>query len=172
MDESVDDRFNPRSLHRERHEEVKLIVPVEKVSIHAPYIGSDSGKILVTLSKDVSIHAPYIGSDDGFAGRIDILKCFNPRSLHRERRRAGLFAAPSCTVSIHAPYIGSDFHGSLDAVLIARFNPRSLHRERLLSSFLINIYYRGFNPRSLHRERPSVRLSSIRTGRFQSTLPT
>ena len=35
----------------------------EEVSIHAPYIGSDTGVCIDRLSRWVSIHAPYIGSD-------------------------------------------------------------------------------------------------------------
>ena len=35
----------------------------EMVSIHAPYIGSDSNMFVSLYTNVVSIHAPYIGSD-------------------------------------------------------------------------------------------------------------
>ena len=82
---------------------------VHKVSIHAPYAGSDGSKGGYKLSEyDVSIHAPYAGSDcaepdfpEAFSGFQSTppmqgatvscqplflgRRCFNPRPLCRER---------------------------------------------------------------------------------------
>ena len=58
---------------------------VRWVSIHAPYIGSDTAEELVALTQEVSIHAPYIGSDEGVTAMSKWYASFNPRSLHRER---------------------------------------------------------------------------------------
>ena len=78
--------FNPRSLHRERRAQITQLEDLIKVSIHAPYIGSD--KLL-----GAHFHAMH-----GFNPRslhrerryrpavYQIVKSFNPRSLHRERR--------------------------------------------------------------------------------------
>ena len=61
----------------------------DKVSIHAPYIGSDDRLRSAVSLTEVSIHAPYIGSDEGYH-RVNLCdQGFNPRSLHRERRTDG-----------------------------------------------------------------------------------
>ena len=62
------------------------------VSIHAPYIGSDGIDVKEQVSVYVSIHAPYIGSDLCQELGVTVLEGFNPRSLHRERRRIELIA--------------------------------------------------------------------------------
>ena len=103
-----------------------------RVSIHAPYAGSDmidngqeyhidwfqstppmQGATKIYLiwgfRVTVSIHAPYAGSDEVCAPRILLLS----------------------TVSIHAPYAGSDCKISSIYSGYAGFNPRPLCRERL-----------------------------------------
>ena len=120
------------------------------VSIHAPYIGSDLKRWKAMQSAWVSIHAPYIGSDVGQQSKIERMICFNPRSLHRERR----------------PYRQC-------APAKSRFNPRSLHRERRRCNASQGRLPRAsFNPRSLHRERRTTTSPSIPATWFQSTLPT
>ena len=68
----------------------------KKVSIHAPYAGSDKKFFMPIEDLYVSIHAPYAGSDDG--------------SRIQEMVRMG--------VSIHAPYAGSDCNFSQKFFLI------------------------------------------------------
>ena len=78
--------------------------------------------------------------------------CFNPRSLHRERRFFYFLLCASLLVSIHAPYIGSDL---IDAHAIPLIYV-SIHAPYIgsdLSHLEERDDYYGFNPRSLHRER-------------------
>ena len=57
-------RFNPRPLCRERLRYNIFTRYIDKVSIHAPYAGSDESKFHKKISiAMVSIHAPYAGSD-------------------------------------------------------------------------------------------------------------
>ena len=55
--------FNPRPLCRERHCIGIQRIPQCRVSIHAPYAGSDAVSKQCCGENDVSIHAPYAGSD-------------------------------------------------------------------------------------------------------------
>ena len=79
------------------------------VSIHAPYVGSDTVAIVDTAwVARVSIHAPYLGSDSsGLPDHVGACG-FNPRSLCGERHEHQRGNARRNDVSIHAPYIGSD----------------------------------------------------------------
>ena len=101
--------FNPRPLCRERPERITgrfnthlfqstppmqgatLTAPFRsfsfRVSIHAPYAGSDGKSISLFLILIVSIHAPYAGSDENRGERPGAGKSFNPRPLCRERHQ-------------------------------------------------------------------------------------
>ena len=163
-------RFNPRSLHRERRVDCRRFECQRRVSIHAPYIGSDSMISAIISSMGVSIHAPYIGSDhDGRLRRIgDVVSIHAP---YIGSDLAYALGAVCHIVSIHAPYIGSD----------AVFTEGLLFRE-----VSIHAPYIGsdrsctpcrsrsscFNPRSLHRERLCHNFLSAIAFAFQSTLPT
>ena len=149
---------------------------VSRVSIHAPYAGSDFSNGFKLDKHTVSIHAPYAGSDNVY---------LNDDSTF--------------IVSIHAPYAGSDdvksaFHYinyqfqstppmqgatmsfKVKRTTTVRFNPRPLCRERLrhgyyhahrrqfqstppmqgatYNSSLYDGICISFNPRPLCRERP------------------
>ena len=65
---------------------VGTLVDAAKVSIHAPYAGSDADGSEAAPRIKVSIHAPYAGSD----------------------ARDGSHTILALVVSIHAPYAGSD----------------------------------------------------------------
>ena len=78
--------FNPRSPCGERLCLKLDFVPLWLISIHAPRVGSDSGRFISTgVRWDISIHAPRVGSD------FQLLLCnkrfadFNPRSPCGER---------------------------------------------------------------------------------------
>ena len=142
----------------------------------------------------VSIHAPYIGSDSVATLIMTRMTSFNPRSLHRERRcgRASFFRR--LLVSIHAPYIGSD---AFTSIYFKRARRVSIHAPYIGSdegivnftnSYVVSIHApyigsdklrqssmtkkKSFNPRSLHRERPYTTAAKDSGWKFQSTLPT
>ena len=123
--------FNPRSPHGERpsRNRPRLFYPF--ISTHAPRTGSDDGdddplrrerefqptlpargattaKSRLCTVNTISTHAPRTGSDEEEALTNVILRHFNPRSPHGERRSSGHRAEP---VRRH-------------------FNPRSPHGER------------------------------------------
>ena len=154
--------------------------------------GATSPTVAIRAERKISIHAPYAGSDCSACAsarstadfnprslcreRHCLLAVFlsfpyfNPRSLCRERREIRLPAARaqkfqstlpmqgatisdsfpvlSTGISIHAPYAGSD-------------------RQQLQRSLICQ----NFNPRSLCRERREIRLPAARAQKFQSTLP-
>ena len=55
--------FNPRSPHGERLELCPLVLPVGRISIHAPRMGSDICASSACSAFFISIHAPRMGSD-------------------------------------------------------------------------------------------------------------
>ena len=142
----------------------------------------------------VSIHAPYIGSDSTTGVSELALKCFNPRSLHRERRMDSENSRHP--KGFNPRSLHRERHkGIHKGARVNSFNPRSLHRERhqlpcplqrLLSVSIHapyigsdlppsrgSIIFMSFNPRSLHRERPAFCLYIFNfIHMFQSTLPT
>ena len=58
--------FNPRSPHGERRHVTTPLLPVARISIHAPRTGSDGNGEGNTLNARISIHAPRTGSDQQF----------------------------------------------------------------------------------------------------------
>ena len=140
--------FNPRSLHRERRREPARVRDCIRVSIHAPYIGSDATCNAYRRARESfnprSLHRERLDDTRQVCSRT----CFNPRSLHRERRY--IFICWYTTTS---------------------FNPCSLHRERRTARTREG-WGNGFNPRSLHRERRDGSYVGNSSSQFQSTLPT
>ena len=121
----------------------------QKISIHAPRVGSDPHAETVEMSANViSIHAPRVGSD--------------PRPRH---------VSSIALISIHAPRVGSD-----DTIFSNCHNYGiSIHAPRVGSDVIIRravIIRAYFNPRSPGGERLLVRpVSGLLTITFQSTLP-
>ena len=123
----------------------------------------------------VSIHAPYAGSDS-YPGNLSLyLFGFNPRPLCRERLQIAFGAIKPGDVSIHAPYAGSDagriytdtgyymFQSTppMQGATVCEgadtgnchcFNPRPLCRERQYDTGAA-VPGKSFNPRPLCRER-------------------
>ena len=91
----------------------------DRVSIHAPRVGSDRDNGRVGHALGVSIHAPRVGSD-------------RPRFLR----------AMPAAVSIHAPRVGSDIGWQLCLQLNIGFYPRSPCGERPLTSKVIRQRWR------------------------------
>ena len=142
----------------------------QKISIHAPRVGSDVNHVPAVLALGISIHAPRVGSDSTVGGH-----------------------AGSLGISIHAPRVGSDVYKVFNAVSHFDFNPRSPCGERLMAfwswryfrefqstlpvwgatrtvpSVVPSLY--DFNPRSPCGERPSPRGIRPTSWPFQSTLP-
>ena len=108
----------------------------------------------------VSIHAPYIGSDTSFNPKTFKQYGFNPRSLHRERLSAVIARPRQIFVSIHAPYIGSDavFREALRGNLVSIHAPY-IGSDDVPPRELLKMP--SFNPRSLHRERRHQRSISL-----------
>ena len=139
------------------------------ISIHAPRTGSDSfcrearlldlfqstlpargatrHQLPVFLPQTISIHAPRTGSDSLRDTVCALMRNFNPRSPHGERRSTSAISADS-----------------------GDFNPRSPHGERHDSaSAFCSLWH--FNPRSPHGERPGTVYQPGYFLEFQSTLP-
>ena len=95
------------------------------------------------LAQRISIHAPRVGSDPGagtfLAGRRD----FNPRSPCGERRACPEQQNVVHVISIHAPRVGSDRNGLACGLSDRNFNPRSPCGERP-SFFSSSILFRIF----------------------------
>ena len=100
-----------------------------------PMQGATPMEALRKVTLRVSIHAPYAGSDPFPFLLYRKICSFNPRPLCRERRFQVGDIVPLYVVSIHAPYAGSDHGGRVPGVGLSSFNPRPLCRERLLSRF-------------------------------------
>ena len=103
----------------------------EKISIHAPRVGSDAARMILDLSDGISIHAPRVGSDVistrhpmpqiPFQSTLPVWgatplpknqrrtkKHFNPRSPCGERQAEQHGGDVELIISIHAPRVGSD----------------------------------------------------------------
>ena len=101
--------FNPRSLHGERHAVYMPKKGLKGISIHAPCTGSDKWRG-ITMNNEVIFQStlPARGATPRTTALVSLLRHFNPRSLHGERRCKPV-SAESCALY---------------------FNPRSLHGER------------------------------------------
>ena len=86
-----------------------VIVRGRKVSIHAPYAGSDALYGSVALDEIwVSIHAPYAGSDRMKEKCHIIMYTVSIHAPYAGSDSNRITAYYRCNVSIHAPYAGSD----------------------------------------------------------------
>ena len=140
----------------------QLINPgFNKVSIHAPYAGSDCKEGYQYRLLCVSIHAPYAGSDDRHKVLDSPCSGFNPRPLCRERlsksSRRNAFGQFQST----PPMQGATQVHQTSFVIRKGFNPRPLCRERRVLSQAGRACKRCFNPRPLCRERRFMRLGSV-----------
>ena len=77
--------FNPRSPCGERHQCDGIRLDGQRISIHAPRVGSDKRIILDANRHVISIHAPRVGSDWRGIVRWAGDNHFNPRSPCGER---------------------------------------------------------------------------------------
>ena len=86
---TVNNYFNPRSPHGERHQSFLVTDRLGAISIHAPRTGSDAASRAASRQRPaISIHAPRTGSDGRHVQRLPFRqKNFNPRSPHGERLR-------------------------------------------------------------------------------------
>ena len=146
------------------------------ISIHAPRVGSDGKKSLLTEVQHISIHAPRVGSDSetagGCAGSPDFnprspcgerlfrrfllkreARDFNPRSPCGERPEINLHHEDTIKISIHAPRVGSDGCWRSASRPRSDFNPRSPCGERPRSQVSPAQSPQNFNPRSPCGER-------------------
>ena len=112
-----------------------------------PAWGATMGGGTMSAEELISIHAPSMGSDPCGGRYTRILRNFNPRPPHGERRNG----PRSCLRHIH-------------------FNPRSPHGERLARRFATM----GINAISIHAPRMGsdilMKILNV-LHRFQSTLP-
>ena len=122
--------FNPRSPHGERRTDADQWRQHDRISIHAPRMGSDpfltcSISLLIFQSTlpawgatkpmrgwsvfiGISIHAPRMGSDKTWEALKAADEDFNPRSPHGERPYPLDVIPELIIISIHAPRMGSD----------------------------------------------------------------
>ena len=141
--------FNPRSPCGERQHAKLSVGIVNRISIHAPRVGSDpTGAHDAYNTGDISIHAPRVGSDGMFSDLLIENDLFQSTLPVWGATRAYHIPGTDNTISIHAPRVGSD--EAFDALQITR----SI---------------------SIHAPRVGSDLSFFRTQRdtlrFQSTLP-
>ena len=144
-------------------------LPEEKISIHAPRVGSDGTGGAFDKYHNISIHAPRVGSDSTVSSTLTHSPDFNPRSPCGERRLYVLHPR-SCRISIHAPRVGSDGRMYKISILQANFNPRSPCGERRWGSSRA-AQASDFNPRSPCGERLQSAVGLQGFFGFQSTLP-
>ena len=105
--------FNPRSPCGERRPATKDLKDADRISIHAPRVGSDwVGTALDGYTKTISIHAPRVGSDT----------------------EALVMGLPAAEISIHAPRVGSDFRS---LYLVQQVLVISIHAPRVGSDAYI-----------------------------------
>ena len=99
-----------------------LVFNAAHISIHAPRTGSDLCSFLLVCFIQISIHAPRTGSDvEEEAITNVILRHFNPRSPHGERRDSLPCSTQRSLISIHAPRTGSDYRVRADAQTARQF---------------------------------------------------
>ena len=104
-----------------------------RISIHAPRVGSDGWACDGEADIIISIHAPRVGSDSV----RDLVLRQAEMSIHAPRVGSGLFQQPhgvNLAISIHAPRVGSDSSRSTHNRLYPHFNPRSPCGERRLQA--------------------------------------
>ena len=119
--------FNPRSPHGERRHVTTPLLPVARISIHAPRTGSDGNGEGNTLNARISIHAPRTGSDQQF--QCGLTRCIRFQSTlpARGATESACRNENAGNISIHAPRTGSDA-GEIDAQ--GNFIAISIHAPR------------------------------------------
>ena len=119
-----------------------------------PVWGATERERLTSRRQKISIHAPRVGSDP-LLNIINYFHCdFNPRSPCGERQQEKQKYKRIYEISIHAPRVGSDnvaINKKTDKQ--ENFNPRSPCGERLWWHFFYVIFVGYFNPRSPCGER-------------------
>ena len=192
----LDNHFNPRSPHGERHAAEKCLDGnAEYFNPRSPHGERLDFPAFADSQQPFQSTLPARGATAGAGGRTCATRYFNPRSPHGERQVKARAKRLDEKISIHAPRTGSDgskatpvqrrkpFQSTLPArgatastpsctQRMLYFNPRSPHGERLIFLHLqtVNNY---FNPRSPHGERQSSCTVVLRFPHyiFQSTLP-
>ena len=168
--------FNPRPLCRERLKDLRHHIDGHRVSIHAPYAGSDSGSAAssggshefqstppmqgATLLRYwnefigfVSIHAPYAGSDF-INGTADISGAgFQSTPPMQGATHCFPVLLNYLHVSIHAPYAGSDVNIVKIVLRRLRFQSTPPMQGATILCYRQTSRYHRFNPRPLCRER-------------------
>ena len=106
------------------------------ISIHAPRVGSDTGRGCYTTRKiRISIHAPRVGSDLEPPHWVDVRI-----SIHAPRVGSDEIVDSYLSfkvISIHAPRVGSDPITERENPCPLYFNPRSPCGERRIGAFLL-----------------------------------
>ena len=125
----VDENFNPRSPHGERHK----------------YIIAHSGDVVFQST------LPARGATSSTARSPHSAYDFNPRSPHGERRRTLDNQIARAFISIHAPRTGSDPFCTVWLDFLSDFNPRSPHGERPRKVTILSIRIIGFAQKVYHK---------------------
>ena len=145
--------FNPRSPHGERRHVTTPLLPVARISIHAPRTGSDGNGEGNTLNARISIHAPRTGSDQQF--QCGLTRCIRFQSTlpARGATESACRNENAGNISIHAPRTGSD-QGDLDKeTRLKLFQSTLPARGATLAGCDGAPSPKDFNPRSPHGER-------------------
>ena len=105
---------------------------VERVSIHAPHAGSDTGR-RTKEGRPYMFQStpPTRGATVLTAGSPAPVMGFNPRPPRGERRWPFVEFCSMGVVSIHAPHAGSDSRAACPCRSYRCFNPRPPRGERL-----------------------------------------
>ena len=120
----------------------------QRISIHAPRVGSDAEQECGGAVNHISIHAPRVGSDATVGSTSSVTAHFNPRSPCGERQNYRDAASTMRAFQSTLPVWGATPETKPTAERRFHFNPRSPCGERLVRI--------PFSPSTL---------------RFQSTLP-
>ena len=123
------------------------------------------------VDKKISTHAPRTGSDRLFPFHQILLKDFNPRSPHGERRVDTLENSGAVSISTHAPRTGSD----MPLLIISRralpFQPTLPARGATMSARIRLSVSKRFQPTLPARGATISAYAMPSVLRFQPTLP-
>ena len=163
--------FNPRPPHGERPRDLLSKQCEAKISIHAPRMGSDDGRIYDMSEWYYFNPRPPHGERRMNKENMKWLIHFNPRPPHGERLAVPILVEYIKQISIHAPRMGSDIPASSKFSMILRFQSTPPAWGATIALNGQFAFQKHFNPRPPHGERRRAPPIAIRNLPFQSTPP-
>ena len=163
--------FNPRSPCGERLLSTLAILFKDRISIHAPRVGSDASLVRnSSMLKYISIHAPRVGSDNPYQASRSYPHYFNPRSPCGERPVG--FTPTKLHIAFQStlPVWGATNESKLESACM-KFQSTLPVWGATRFQFCLPSAFAHFNPRSPCGERLEGEHKWTSESLFQSTLP-